>query len=79
MKGRQQGRPVMWVYASANEKHETGKAGFTFEVWEKWRKTPQTKYGTLTVSVGGVRWSPAGGKARRRTWKKLATWMMDAD
>ena len=76
MKGRQKGRPVMWVYGAMREKHDVGKAGFTFEVWEKWRKTSRTKYGTLTVSVGGIRWSPSGGKARRCSWKDLATWMM---
>ncbi|HUJ10545.1 MAG TPA: hypothetical protein VL171_11020 [Verrucomicrobiae bacterium] len=32
--------------------------------------------GTLTVSVGGLRWLPANGKAHRRhSWSEAADWL----
>src|SRR5947208_14724102 len=37
------------------------KRGVQFEVWEKWKKK-QRKLGTLTISVGGLRWWPHKGK-----------------
>jgi len=34
--------------------------------------------GTLTVSVGGLRWLPANGKAtRRKSWDKVAKLLAD--
>lgn len=75
MKGRQQGRPTKWVSASVDQWFYVGKAGFKFEVWEKWKKS-EKKVGTLTVSVGGLRWLPAGGKTPRRVnWESVSKWM----
>ena len=76
MKGRQKGRPTKWVQAQINESIAVGKTGLTFEVWGKWKKTGK-KLGTLTVSVGGLRWWP--NKVRRkndrqRTWDEVSDW-----
>lgn len=75
MKGRVPGRPTKWVYASVKEKFYVGKAGLVVEVWKKW-KQQQRKLGTLTVSVGGLRWAPYGGKARRRSWGTINDWFL---
>ena len=54
-----------------------GSTGITFEVWGKWRKKDK-KLGTLTVSVGGLRWHPAKGKwTRRHDWREVADWLRD--
>ena len=51
---------------------QLSRTGITFEVWGKWRKKDK-KLGTLTVSVGGLRWLPSNGKKIRRTsWRKAA-------
>jgi len=72
MKGRQKGRPTKWVYASVDQWLTVDRTGFRFAVWEKWKRN-RRKVGTLTVSVGGLRWLPARGKARRhRTWGEIA-------
>ena len=72
MKGRQAGRPTNWVYASVEQWLAINKTGFQFAVWEKWKRK-QKMVGTLTVSVGGLRWLPANGKAtRRKSWDKIA-------
>ena len=76
MKGRAPGRPTKWVYASVNEKFSVGKPGLVIEVWTKWSKQKRTKEGTLTVSVGGLRWAPSGGKSRRRTWNAVQDWFL---
>jgi hypothetical protein len=74
MRGRQKGRPTKWVWASISELIWVGKAGLTFEVWEKWKRT-RRKLGTLTVSVGGLRWRPLKAeKYRRRSWREFAEW-----
>jgi hypothetical protein len=74
MRGRQQGRPTKWVSAKVGESLEIGKRGVSFEVWEKWKRSP-TKIGTLTVSVGGLRWRPVSGKLlRQKSWDALADW-----
>ena len=39
MKGRQKGRPTNYVHATVNEPLAIGKAGVTFEVWDKWKKS----------------------------------------
>ena len=65
MKGRQAGRPTKRVYASVVQWLEINKTGVKFSVWEKWKRKKKM-LGTLTVSVGGIRWLPANGKARRR-------------
>jgi hypothetical protein len=68
MRGRVSGRPTKWLEATINESVEMGKAGVTFEVWQKWRKVDK-KLGTLTVSVGGLRWLTSHGKKeRRKSW-----------
>ena len=75
MKGRQKGRPTKWVSASVGEYIDIGKPGIEFEVWEKW-KQKRRKLGTLTVSVGGLRWWPHKGKvSRQRSWDELANWL----
>ena len=76
MKGKQKGRPTKWVNASVSESIFVGKAGFTFEVWEKWKRG-RRKLGTLIVSVGGLRWWPQGAheaSSRRRSWNSVAEW-----
>lgn len=76
MKGRQKGRPTKWVDAQVHETVTIGKAGVTFEVWGKWKKTHK-KLGTLTVSVGGLRWWPHKAprtNERQRSWNKVADW-----
>lgn len=74
MKGRQRGRPTKWVVASVNEAIAVGKPGVTFEVWDKWRKK-RRKLGTLTISVGGLRWWPhKAPRERQRTWEELDLW-----
>jgi len=80
MKGRQKGRPTKWVFASISESIQVGKPGVTFEVWGKWKKK-RRKLGTLTVSVGGLRWSPhksPKSKYRQRSWEKVSEWFEDA-
>jgi hypothetical protein len=75
MKGRQSGRPTKWVYATVDQWLHVDKTGFRFAVWEKWKRK-EKKVGTLTVSVGGIRWLPARGKAQRwRTWQEIADWL----
>jgi hypothetical protein len=74
MKGRQKGRPTKWVVASIREQVWVGKVGVTFEVWEKWKRN-RRKLGTLTVSVGGLRWWPRKAENYRQcSWKKFAEW-----
>jgi hypothetical protein len=74
MKGRQKGRPTKWVRANVIEPLRIGRRGITFEVWNKWKKT-RRKLGTLTVSVGGLRWWPhKGQKYRQQTWNAVADW-----
>jgi hypothetical protein len=76
MKGRQKGRPTKWVNARVYEPVDIGKRGVTFEVWRKWKRT-RRKLGTLTVSVGGLRWwSHKAPRARRRSWNRLAEWFV---
>ncbi len=74
MKGRQQGRPTKWVSATLKEHVSVGKPGVKFEVWEKWKKN-RRKLGTLTISVGGLRWRPHKGKlSKQRSWDAFAEW-----
>ena len=75
MKGRRPGRPTKWVYATVKEKVYVGKSGIVVEVWRKWKQR-RKKLGTLTVSVGGLRWAPFGGKARRRRWAEVNEWFL---
>lgn len=76
MKGRTPGRPTKWVRASVSEKFYVGKAGLVIEVRTKWSKRKHTKLGTLTASVGGLRWAPSGGKARKRSWNAVHDWFL---
>jgi hypothetical protein len=39
-------------------------------------KQRRKKLGTLTISVGGLRWAPYGGKARRRNWVEANSWFL---
>lgn len=74
MKGRQKGRPTKHVTAEVNAPLNIGKPGVTFEVWEKWKRN-RKKLGTLTVSVGGLRWWPHKGRKKRPvSWSKVAAW-----
>ncbi len=78
MRGRVPGRPTKWLEATVHEKVRLGKPGVTFEVWQKWRKVDK-KIGTLTVSVGGLRWLTSHGKkVRRRTWEEMRNWIENA-
>jgi hypothetical protein len=79
MKGRQKGRPTKWVRASVEQWVDVNKTGFLFEVSRKWKRNQKT-VGTLTVSVGGLRWLPANGKAtRRKPWHEVAEWLTKRD
>ncbi len=75
MKGRQKGRPTKWVSATVDQWLDVDKTGLRFRVWEKWAHKYK-RVGELTVSVGGLRWLPANGKAqRRRSWQEVAEWL----
>jgi hypothetical protein len=75
MKGRQKGRPIKWVSANVKEYVSIGKPGVEFEVWDKWSKKNRRKLGTLTISVGGLRWWPCNGKvSKKMSWDDLAKW-----
>ena len=75
MRGRQKGRPTKWVYASVEQGIYVDRTGFKFNVWEKWARTKR-KVGTLTVSVGGLRWLPPKGKATHwKKWDTVAEWI----
>jgi len=72
MRGRVSGRPTKWLRATIHEGVDMGKAGIQFEVWQKWKKRDK-KLGTLTVSVGGLRWLTSHGKKEhRRTWDEVS-------
>jgi hypothetical protein len=72
VKGRRKGRPTKWVTATVSEYFGIGKRGIQFEVWEKWKRTDR-KLGTLTVSVGGLRWRPSNGKvSKQKSWAAVA-------
>jgi len=74
MKGRQKGRPTKWVHTTLKETIGIGKAGVQFDIWHKW-KQKNRKLGTLTVSVGGLRWRPKNGKLlKMRNWESIADW-----
>jgi hypothetical protein len=76
MKGRQKGRPTKWVCARVRESVGIGKPGIQFEVWEKWKRK-RRKLGTLTISVGGLRWWPHKGKrSKQKTWDAVAEWFL---
>jgi hypothetical protein len=78
MRGRQRGRPTKLAYARLNGAIDLGKAGVTFEVWNKWKKGRPSKHGTLTVSVGGLRWWPVNAqRARRVSWNAFDRWVME--
>ena len=78
MKGRQRGRPTKRVSARLDQSVTVGRPGITFEVWGKWKKR-RKKLGTLTVSVGGLRWWPhKAPKARQRSWEWIADWFANA-
>ena len=78
MAGREKGRPTKWVTATVDESLVVGKPGITFHVWEKWKKD-RKKLGTLTVSVGGLRWWPQKApKYRQRNWEQIARWFEEA-
>ena len=75
MKRRRRGRPTKVVSATVHEAIALGKPGVTFEVWDKWKRK-RRKVGTLTVSVGGLRWWPRDSpNSRRRTWNQVAEWL----
>jgi hypothetical protein len=78
VRGKRQGRPKRWVSASMQATFDIFRPGVTFEIWNKWkRKKKNTKLGTLTVSVGGLRWrhGRAGkGSVRQLSWDKVAGW-----
>lgn len=74
MRGRVPGRPTKWLVATIREEVRVGKPGVTFEVWQKWRKRDK-KLGTLTVTVGGLRWRTSHGKKeRRKSWDAVRDW-----
>lgn len=79
MKGRQKGRPTKYVSASVEESVWLGKPGVKFEIWEKWKRK-RRKMGTLTISVGGLRWKPNkvhGRNYRQRSWRHVSEWFED--
>ncbi len=77
MAGRAKGRPTKWVKAAVDEPLWLWKPGVTFEVWDKWKRK-RRKLGTLTVSVGGLRWWPHKAAAYRwRRWQTVAELLAD--
>jgi hypothetical protein len=75
LRGRRPGRPTKWLQAAVHEPLQLGRTGITFDVWRKWKKKDK-KVGRLTVSVGGLRWLPSGGRLlRRRSWRELEEWL----
>jgi hypothetical protein len=79
MKGRQKGRPTKWVSATISEYLDISRRGIQFEVWEKWKRKDR-KLGTLTVSVGGIRWRPLNGKlSKQQNWTSVADWLAGSD
>lgn len=79
MRGRQKGRPTKWVEGSIDQGVEINRTGVSFTVWQKWKRKDK-RIGALKVSVGGVRWLPAGGKAyRQRSWGEVADWLSTPD
>jgi hypothetical protein len=69
------GRPIKWVTGSIKEPIYIGKPGVKFKVWDKWKKSGQSRLGTLTVSIGGLAWRPAKGKVRAtKSWDAVAAW-----
>jgi len=79
VKGRQKGRPTKWVRASVEQWVDVNRTGFSFEISSKWKRNQKT-VGRLTVSVGGIRWRPANGKAtRQRNWYEVAEWLCKSD
>ena len=72
MKGKQKGRPTKWVSATISEYFGVGKRGIQFEIWDKWKRKDR-KLGTLTVSVGGLRWRPQNGKiSSQKSWDTIS-------
>lgn len=68
------GKFLKWVSATVNEPLWLGKAGVTFQIWSK-RKKAKKKLGTLTVSVGGLRWlSYKGKKEIPVSWDRVRDW-----
>jgi hypothetical protein len=53
MKGRQPGRPTKWVRAQIGQDVDVDRTGFSFVVWEKWKRI-EKRVGTLTVGVSGA-------------------------
>jgi hypothetical protein len=78
MKGRQKGRPTKWVRASVEQWIDVNRTGIKFDITRKWKRRSK-KLGTLIVSVGGLRWLPAKGKATRwQDWNRVKDWLTDA-
>ena len=65
-----QGKPTKWAQLTVNQEVWLNKAGISIVVWDKWGKK---RRGTLTVSIGGLRWRPyKGKKPQRYSWNELA-------
>jgi hypothetical protein len=78
MRGRQKGRATKRVALSVDQSIPINRTGLSFSVWRKWKRK-RARLGTLTVSVGGVRWRPAKGRYNRwRGWDQVAEWWSDA-
>jgi hypothetical protein len=76
MPQRRMGKPTKWVGANTEQYLWLNKSGITFEVWDKWKRTKR-KLGTLTISVGGLRWWPhKAPKYRSINWEKFAEMFM---
>jgi hypothetical protein len=62
--------PRKWATARFKEPVALGKTGITIVIWDKWGRT---RRGTVTVSVGGLRWSPYKAKRPFRvSWERFA-------
>ncbi len=59
-----------WVTATIKQKFDLNKSGVEIVVWKKWKAQ---RRGTLSVTVGGVRWFPFKAKKRhdRITWAEF--------
>lgn len=75
MRGRRPGRPTKKVKASVEQWLDINRTGIMFQVKGKWKRNKKT-VGTLTVSVGGLRWKPANGKYTRWwNWNEVDAWL----
>ncbi|MCL4558769.1 MAG: hypothetical protein M1491_09140 [Deltaproteobacteria bacterium] len=65
------GKPSSWADVSIKEGFSIGKSGIEIKIWKKYGKK---HLGYITISIGGIRWTPYGKQKAKRliTWKALS-------